>query len=56
MMQGVNIHRVHDVKQVNQAVKVFEKLNSVMKKKYFGTDGIRGRVKEFPIVEDFFFK
>ena len=26
------------------------------KKKYFGTDGIRGRVKEFPIVEDFFFK
>ena len=24
------------------------------KKKYFGTDGIRGRVKEFPIVEDFF--
>ena len=27
-----------------------------MKKKYFGTDGIRGRVKRFPIVEDFFFK
>ena len=27
-----------------------------MKKKYFGTDGIRGRVKKFPIVEDFFFK
>ena len=28
MMQGVNIHRVHDVKQVNQALRVFEKLNS----------------------------
>ena len=27
-----------------------------MKKKYFGTDGIRGRVKKFPIVDDFFFK
>ena len=26
------------------------------KKKYFGTDGIRGRVNEFPIIEDFFFK
>ena len=25
-----------------------------MKKKYFGTDGIRGRVKRFPIVDDFF--
>ena len=28
LMQGIRIHRVHDVKQVNQAVKVFEKLNS----------------------------
>ena len=28
MMQGVNIHRVHDTKQVNQALRVFEKLNS----------------------------
>ena len=27
LMQGVRIHRVHDVRQVNQAVKVFEKLN-----------------------------
>lgn len=27
LMQGIRIHRVHDVKQVNQAVKVFEKLN-----------------------------
>ena len=25
MMQGVQIHRVHDVKQINQAIKVFEK-------------------------------
>ena len=25
-----------------------------MKKKYFGTDGIRGKVNEFPIVDDFF--
>ena len=29
LMQGIKIHRVHDVKQVSQAVKVFEKLNSV---------------------------
>ena len=28
MMQGVQIHRVHDVKQINQAIKVFEKINS----------------------------
>ena len=28
MMQGVNIHRVHDTKEVNQALRVFEKLNS----------------------------
>ncbi|MBD22949.1 MAG: dihydropteroate synthase [Alphaproteobacteria bacterium] len=28
MMQGIRIHRVHDVKHVNQAIKVFEKLNS----------------------------
>ncbi len=28
LMQGIRIHRVHDVNQVNQAVKVFEKLNS----------------------------
>ena len=26
------------------------------KKKFFGTDGIRGRVNKFPITEDFFFK
>ncbi len=26
MMQGIKIHRVHDVKQVNQALKVFERL------------------------------
>ena len=27
-----------------------------MKKKYFGTDGIRGEVGTFPIIESFFFK
>ena len=27
-----------------------------MKKKYFGTDGIRGKVGSFPIVQPFFFK
>ena len=26
-----------------------------MKKKYFGTDGIRGEVGTFPIIESFFF-
>ena len=27
-----------------------------MKKKYFGTDGIRGKVGSLPIVQSFFFK
>ena len=27
-----------------------------MKKKYFGTDGIRGKVGNFPITQEFFFK
>ena len=27
-----------------------------MKKKYFGTDGIRGQVNQFPIRPDFIFK
>ncbi|MAZ46012.1 MAG: dihydropteroate synthase [Rickettsiales bacterium] len=27
MMQGINIHRVHDVKEVKQAIDTFEKLN-----------------------------
>ena len=27
MMQGINIHRVHDVKEVRQAIDIFEKLN-----------------------------
>ena len=27
-----------------------------MKKKYFGTDGIRGKVGNFPITQTFFFK
>ncbi len=28
MKQGVQIHRVHDVKEINQAIKVFEKINN----------------------------
>ncbi len=28
MMQGIRIHRVHDVKHLNQAIKVFEKLTN----------------------------
>ena len=31
-------------------------MNSKMKKKYFGTDGIRGAVNKFPIIETFFQK
>ena len=27
MMQGIRIHRVHDVKEVRQAIDVFEKIN-----------------------------
>ena len=27
MMQGIQIHRVHDVKEVRQAIDIFEKLN-----------------------------
>ncbi len=31
-------------------------MESLMSKKYFGTDGIRGRVGEFPITPDFMLK
>ena len=52
MMQGINIHRVHDVKEVRQAIDIFEKLNE--NEKSISTDGIRGEVGTFPIIESFF--
>ena len=27
LQQGIQIHRVHDVRQINQSIKVFEKIN-----------------------------
>ena len=32
MKQGIQIHRVHDVKETRQAIDVFEKLNEKWKK------------------------
>ena len=57
MLQGVQILRVHDVNEVNQGIKVFKKIKlQLMIKKYFGTDGIRGKVNGKKINGDMFFK
>ena len=57
MMQGVQILRVHDVNELIQGVKVFKELiKSIMAKKYFGTDGIRGAINSKNINGDMFFK
>ena len=45
-MQGVQILRVHDVNELKQSIKIFKTLILKMLKKYFGTDGIRGRVNQ----------
>ena len=43
LSQGVQIFRVHNVKEIKQGILVFKKnINELMKNKYFGTDGIRG--------------
>ena len=55
LQQGIKIHRVHDVLEINQSIKVFEKNFKSMKKKYFGTDGIRGTAYEFPMNSDFLY-
>ena len=55
MQQGINIHRVHDVPELNQSIRVFEKILNSNEKKYFGTDGIRGTAYEFPINKNFLF-
>ena len=43
LSQGVQIFRIHNVKEIKQGILVFEK---IMKNKYFGTDGIRGTVNQ----------
>ena len=55
-MQGVQILRVHDVNEINQSIKVFNFSNFKMLKKYFGTDGIRGKVNQYKINGEMFFK
>ena len=32
LMQGIQVHRVHDVKETKQAIQTFEKLNEKLKK------------------------
>ena len=57
IMQGVQILRVHDVNELKaeyQGVQFFKILK--MLKKYFGTDGIRGRVNQKKINGEMFFK
>ena len=53
LSQGVQIFRVHNVREVKQGIMVYEKL---MKNKYFGTDGIRGTVNQGNITGEKFFK
>ena len=56
MMQGVQILRIHDVNEIIQGIKVFNKLIKINDKKYFGTDGIRGAINSKYINGDMFFK
>ena len=57
MMQGVQILRVHDVNEINQAIKVLINLFLTNEqKRYFGTDGIRGTVNKEKINGEMFFK
>ena len=53
--QGIKMFRVHNVKEVNQGLQVFEALLNRWKK-YFGTDGIRGKVNLGNINGEKFFK
>lgn len=57
-MQGAQIIRVHDVKETVEALRVVEATlaakgkNVMSNRKYFGTDGIRGRVGDAPITRN----
>jgi phosphoglucosamine mutase len=59
-MQGAQIIRVHDVKETVEALRVVEatlsRENVMSNRKYFGTDGIRGRVGDAPITPEFVLK
>ncbi len=61
-MQGAQIIRVHDVKETVEALRVVEatlaakEKNVMSNRKYFGTDGIRGRVGDAPITPEFVLK
>ncbi len=61
-MQGAQIIRVHDVKETVEALRVVEATlaakgkNVMSNRKYFGTDGIRGRVGDAPITPEFVLK
>ena len=56
MSQGVQMFRVHNVKEIKQGILVFKNINELMKNKYFGTDGIRGVVNQGNITGEKFFK
>ena len=59
LLQGVQLFRVHNVKEVQQSVLVFNKILSnskINENKYFGTDGIRGTVNQGNITGEKIFK
>jgi phosphoglucosamine mutase len=51
---GASLLRVHDVRQTVDALNVLD--GAEMSRKFFGTDGIRGRVGQAPITPDFVLK
>ena len=57
VQNGAAIVRVHDVKETVDAINVWPiGTRRTDDRKYFGTDGIRGRVGLFPITPDFVMK
>ena len=54
VQNGASLVRVHDVRETVDALKVWMEL--AMSRKYFGTDGVRGRVGQAPITPDFVLK
>ena len=52
--QGVQIFRVHDVAETKQAFDLFEAVEQgiLMGRKYFGTDGVRGRANQHPMTAE----
>ena len=55
VQRGAAIVRVHDVRETVDALKIWNAVNESeqMSRKYFGTDGVRGRVGVHPITPQF---